>query len=140
MSRQAGQEHNNQPTFGATVYVNGCQTSNGRQNMPCVAPYYNKFFVSCPHLDATNGISHVLIKMLSRFLLQETVCLQWLVLSYNDIGPAGGEAIAKGLQASYYACYSTVTDFILFTGASMDYFKQVPDTLLDGWCNIIFKL
>lgn len=32
--------------------------------------------------------------------LQETVCLQWLVLSYNDIGPAGGEAIAKGLQVN----------------------------------------
>ncbi|RMX38058.1 hypothetical protein pdam_00003096 [Pocillopora damicornis] len=30
----------------------------------------------------------------------ETVCLQWLVLSYNDIGPAGGEAIAKGLQVN----------------------------------------
>ena len=68
------------------------------------------------------------------------MCLQWLVLSYNDIGPAGGEAIAKGLQASY-AYYSTVTDLILFTGASMDYFKQVSDTLVDGWCNIIlFKL
>ena len=66
------------------------------------------------------------------------MCLQWLVLSYNDIGPAGGEAIAKGLQASY-ACNSTVTDLILFTGASMDYFKQFPDTLVDGWCNIIFK-
>ena len=66
------------------------------------------------------------------------MCLQWLVLSYNDIGPAGGEAIAKGLQASY--AYSTVTDLILFTGASMDYFKQVPDTLLYGWCNIILKL
>ena len=138
MSRQAGQEHNKQLTFGTTGCVNGCQTSNGRQNMPCEAPYQNKFFVSCPHLDATNGISHVLIKLLSLFLLQETVCLQWLVLSYNDIGPAGGEAIAKGLQASY-AYYSTVTDLILFTGASMDYFKQVPDTLLYGWCNIIFK-
>ena len=67
------------------------------------------------------------------------MCLQWLVLSYNDIGPAGGEAIAKGLQASY-AYYSTMTDLILFTGASMDYFKQVADTLLYGWCNIIFKL
>ena len=67
------------------------------------------------------------------------MCLQWLVLSYNDIGPAGGEAIAKGLQASY-AYYSTVTDLILFTGASMDCFKQVADTLLYGWCNIIFKL
>ena len=28
------------------------------------------------------------------------MCLQWLVLSYNDIGPAGGEAIAKGLQVN----------------------------------------
>ena len=68
------------------------------------------------------------------------MCLQWLVLSYNDIGPAGGEAIAKGLQVSH-AYNSTVTDLILFTGASMDYFKQVSDTLVDGWCNIIlFKL
>ena len=139
MSRQACQEHNKQLTFRVKGCVNGCQTSNGRQNMPCEAPYYNKFFVSCPHLDATNGISHVLIKLLSLCLLQETVCLQWLVLSYNDIGPAGGEAIAKGLQASY-AYYSTVTDLILFTGASMDCFKQVADTLLHGWCNIIFKL
>ena len=32
------------------------------------------------------------------------MCLQWLVLSYNDIGPAGGEAIAKGLQASLPKC------------------------------------
>ena len=39
------------------------------------------------------------------------MCLQWLVLSYNDIGPAGGEAIAKGLQVSH-AYYSTVTDLI----------------------------
>ncbi|KAL9969892.1 hypothetical protein ACROYT_G022164 [Oculina patagonica] len=28
-------------------------------------------------------------------LLQETVCLQWLVLSYNDIGPAGGGGHCK---------------------------------------------
>ena len=60
------------------------------------------------------------------------MCLQWLVLSYNDIGPAGGEAIAKGLQASY-AYYTTVTDLILFTGASMDCFKQVADTLAPPW-------
>ena len=39
MSRQAGQEHSKQFTFSATGCVNGCQTSNGRQNMPHVAPY-----------------------------------------------------------------------------------------------------
>ena len=39
MSRQAGQEHNKQLTVGVTVCVNGCQTSNGRQKMPCEAPY-----------------------------------------------------------------------------------------------------
>ena len=40
MSRQAGQEHNKQLTFGVTdCVINGCQTSNGRQNMPCEAPY-----------------------------------------------------------------------------------------------------
>ena len=39
MSRQAGQEHNKQLTFGATVCVNSCQTSNGQQNMRCEAPH-----------------------------------------------------------------------------------------------------
>jgi len=37
------------------------------------------------------------------------------VLSYNDIGPAGGEAIAKGLQVmvtTYFTCID-VTDIRL---------------------------
>ena len=50
------------------------------------------------------------------------------------------EAVRGGVWIfSGIAHYSTVTDLILFTGASMDYFKQVSDTLVDGWCNIIFK-
>ena len=39
MSRQACQERNKQLTFGVKGCVNSCQTSNGRQNMPCEAPY-----------------------------------------------------------------------------------------------------
>ena len=32
------------------------------------------------------------------FCFQETLVLQKLIVSYNDIGPDGGVAIAKGVQ------------------------------------------
>ena len=56
------------------------------------------------------------------------------MISYNDIGPAGSEAIAKGLQASHADC----TVFILFTGGWPIYSKSLIHSSMAGV--VIFKL
>ena len=58
-AERANQKHVNNLTFGATVCFNGCQkTSNVWWQIHHVwHSIRTRFFVSCPRLDATDGIN-----------------------------------------------------------------------------------
>ena len=57
-AEHTGQKQNKQITVDATVCFNGCQTSNVWQQTRHVATLLEHvFFVSCPCLDASDGIA-----------------------------------------------------------------------------------